>query len=108
MNPKCSLLTPKLVIYYAGIIFEGLGLTSSTSSLLATGVVGIINVATTIPAICVIDKLGRKPLLMTGSAGMCLCELIVGVIVAKCSYDWKANVAAGWVAVGKFSLVLNT
>ncbi|PQE22199.1 Quinate permease protein [Rutstroemia sp. NJR-2017a WRK4] len=87
------------IIYYATIIFQFLGLTSTTTSLLATGVIGIINVATTIPAICYIDKVGRKSLMMAGSAGMAICELIIGIIVAKCSHDWTQNAVAGWVAV---------
>jgi MFS family permease len=93
------MLTVKLVIYYAPIVFKNLGLTSNTISLLATGVVGIINVLTTIPAILVIDKVGRKPLLICGSAGMFLCQLVTGIIVAKCSSDWQAHTAAGWAAV---------
>jgi hypothetical protein len=90
-----------IVIYYASIIFQSLGLTSSTISLLASGVIGIINVATTIPAIYIIDKVGRKPLMMAGSVGMCICEVIIGVIVATCGHDWSAHAAAGWAAVGK-------
>jgi len=89
------------VIYYAPIIFQSLGLTGSTISLLASGVVGIINVATTVPAIYYIDRIGRKPLMMTGSAGMCICEMVIGIIVATCGSDWTKHVAAGWVAVGK-------
>jgi sugar porter (SP) family MFS transporter len=89
------------IIYYASIIFQSLGLTGSTISLLASGVIGIINVATTIPAIYLIDKIGRRPLLMTGAAGMCVCEIIIGVIVATCGHDWKAHSVAGWTAVGK-------
>ncbi|CZR67016.1 related to quinate transport protein [Phialocephala subalpina] len=87
------------IIYYASVIFQSLGLTSSTISLLASGVIGIINVATTIPAIYVIDRVGRKPLMMTGSAGMAICELIIGVIVATCGHDWASHSAAGWAAV---------
>ncbi|KAE9363807.1 general substrate transporter [Stipitochalara longipes BDJ] len=87
------------IIYYASIIFQSLGLTSSTISLLASGVIGIINVATTIPAIYIIDKVGRKPLMMAGSAGMCICEIIIGVIVATCGHDWSTHAAAGWAAV---------
>lgn len=58
--------------------------------------------ATTIPAICYIDKVGRKPLMIAGSIGMASCELIIGVIVATCGHDWLKHVAAGWAAVGEF------
>ncbi len=94
----------RAVIYYAAIIFQSLGLTSNTTSLLASGVIGIINVATTIPAIYFIDKVGRKPLMITGSVGMCICELIIGILVATCGHDWTAHAAAGWAAVGKLPL----
>ena len=87
------------VIYYAPIIFQTLGLTGHTISLLATGVVGIINVAVTVPAILIIDKLGRRPLLLAGSTGMFLCQVIVGVIVATCQSDWDAHRGPGWAAV---------
>lgn len=50
----------------------------------------------------VIDKVGRKPLMIVGSIGMACCHLVVGIIVATCSHDWKAHVAAGWVAVSEF------
>lgn len=87
------------IIYYASSVFQTLGLTSGTISLLATGVVGIINVLATIPAVMIIDKVGRKPLLMAGSVGMFCSMLIVAVIVAKCQHDWEHHVAAGWAAV---------
>ncbi|KAJ5376002.1 hypothetical protein N7509_012888 [Penicillium cosmopolitanum] len=87
------------IIYYASSIFQSLGLTSGTVSLLATGVVGIINVLATIPAIMIIDKVGRKPILLTGSFGMFCSMIIVAVIVAKCQHDWEQRAAAGWAAV---------
>jgi hypothetical protein len=39
--------------------------------------------------------------MMAGSVGMCICEIIIGVIVATCASDWTAHAAAGWTAVGK-------
>ncbi|KAK5122853.1 hypothetical protein LTR85_003768 [Meristemomyces frigidus] len=87
------------IIYYAPIIFQSLGLTSTTSSLLATGITGVINVIVTVPAILIIDRVGRRPLALASSTGMCICQIVVGIIVATCSHDWKANAAAGWVAV---------
>lgn len=87
------------IIYYAPIIFQSLGLSGNTISLLATGVVGVVNVVTTIPAMLIIDRVGRKPLLIAGSTGMFLCQLIIGIIVAKCQGDWQSHKAAGWGAV---------
>ena len=87
------------IIYYVSSIFQTLSFTSGTISLLATGVVGIINVAVTIPAIMVIDKVGRKPVLLVGSFGMFSSMIIVAVIVAKFQHDWAAHSAAGWTAV---------
>ncbi|KAK8185810.1 quinate permease [Phyllosticta citribraziliensis] len=86
-------------IYSASTIFQSLGLTSSSSSMLATGVIGILNTVTTVPAILYIDKLGRKPMMITGSVGMTICQVIVGVIIATCGQDWLAHKAAGWAAV---------
>lgn len=59
------------IIYYAPIIFQSLGLTSATTSLLASGITGVINVAVTVPAIMLLDKVGRKPLALASNAGMC-------------------------------------
>lgn len=87
------------VLFYASTIFQSLGLTSSSSSMLATGVVGILNTVTTVPAILYIDKLGRKPMMITGSIGMTICQVIVGVIIATCGQDWLTHKAAGWAAV---------
>lgn len=93
-----------LITYYAPNIFQSLSLTSSTTSLLATGVIGVIDFLTTIPAIAVIDKVGRKPLMVTGSVGMAIRHPIIGIIVATCRNGWSAHIVAGWVAVGKLGL----
>ncbi len=47
----------------------------------------------------IIDKVGRKPMLLVGSVVMWICMVIVGILVAKFSYDWSQHSAAGWVAV---------
>ncbi|KAF4918204.1 MFS glucose transporter mfs1 [Colletotrichum viniferum] len=52
------------VIYYAPTMFAQLGLSGKTSGLLATGVYGIVNTLSTLPALFLIDKVGRRPLLI--------------------------------------------
>ncbi|KAL2283941.1 hypothetical protein FJTKL_09191 [Diaporthe vaccinii] len=87
------------IIYYAPIVFQNFGFADNTISLLATGVVGIINVLTTILAMFFIDKVGRRKLLVYGSVGMLICQLITGVLGARYEAVWAANRAAGWGAV---------
>lgn len=61
------------ILYYAPSIFEKLGLTGNTVSLLATGVVGIAMFLATIPAVIWVDQLGRKPVLVVGAFWMAMC-----------------------------------
>lgn len=58
------------IIYYAPIIFEKIGLDSPHAALLATTSVGGVNVAFTIVAIWLVDRVGRRPLLIFGVGAM--------------------------------------
>jgi sugar porter (SP) family MFS transporter len=53
------------IIYYAPVIFKETGIDSS-SSLLQTIVIGVVNIASTFIAIGLVDKLGRRKLLLIG------------------------------------------
>lgn len=87
------------IIYYASNVFVSLGLTGGTTALLATGVTGVCFFVATLPAMAVIDKVGRKPMLLVGSVVMWLCMVMAGIIVAKFRHDWPHHAAAGWTAV---------
>ncbi|XXH05309.1 hypothetical protein Hte_011734 [Hypoxylon texense] len=87
------------VLYYAPSIFKQLGMSSTTTSLLATGVVGIVMFVFTVPAVLYIDRVGRKPVLTVGAIGMATCHIIIAVIVAKNADQWSTQPAAGWAAV---------
>lgn len=65
------------IMYYAPEIFKSTG-DASSSALLQTVLVGIVNLLFTIVAIKYADKVGRKALLMAGSAGMAICLAIIG------------------------------
>jgi MFS family permease len=65
------------ILYYAPTIFGGLGLSSNSVSLLATGVVGIVMWIATIPAVLYVDSWGRKPTLIVGAIGMASCHFII-------------------------------
>ncbi|CAG9950220.1 unnamed protein product [Clonostachys rosea f. rosea IK726] len=87
------------IIYYASNVFESLGLTGGTQALLATGVTGVVFFVSTLPAMAIIDKVGRKPMLYVGSVVMWISMVLAGIIVAKFQHDWVTHAAAGWTAV---------
>lgn len=68
-----------VILYYGAEIFQGAGL-KSTHAIYQTVIVGAVNVAFTLVAIWVVDKLGRKPLLLCASAGMGLSLFLVGAL----------------------------
>jgi SP family galactose:H+ symporter-like MFS transporter len=58
------------VIYFAPTIIRSAGASSIQVSILATTGIGVVNVLMTIVSMWLIDKVGRRPLLLTGIAGM--------------------------------------
>jgi sugar porter (SP) family MFS transporter len=87
------------ILYYAPQIFTSLGLSGNTINLLATGVVGIVMFIATIPAVLYVDKLGRKPVLITGAIGMAISHLVVAGIAGSYEDSWPEHRGAGWAAV---------
>jgi SP family galactose:H+ symporter-like MFS transporter len=67
------------VIYYAPKIFQFAGVTSSSAAIFATLLVGIVNVVFTVVAILLLDRVGRRPLLLVGLAGMVSSLVLLGV-----------------------------
>ena len=55
------------VLYFAPRIFESMGV---SNNMLFTVIMGVINISFTLVAVFTVEKLGRKPLLITGSLGM--------------------------------------
>jgi sugar porter (SP) family MFS transporter len=69
------------ILYYGSIIFtEQVGAQSASAALWANVVIGAVNLVCTIVALFVIDRLGRRSLLMIASAGMGISLGILGVI----------------------------
>ncbi|WP_137146101.1 sugar porter family MFS transporter [Mycolicibacterium sp. CR10] len=60
-----------VIFYYSNILWEAVGF-SEGDSFIITVITSIVNIATTLIAIALVDKIGRKPLLLIGSAGMAL------------------------------------
>ena len=64
------------VFFYAPMIFEQSGIGTDASFLQAV-LVGLVNLVFTVLAILTIDRLGRRPLLAFGLAGIAVCMLVL-------------------------------
>jgi sugar porter (SP) family MFS transporter len=97
------------VIYYAPTIFKFAGLSSASVAILASVGVGIINVVLTVVAMQLIDRVGRRPLLLVSLAGMTLSLFALGLAFSlpqmSGSLGWIA-VASLMVYVGSFAVGL--
>jgi SP family sugar:H+ symporter-like MFS transporter len=60
-----------IIFYYGEVLWKSAGATEQWA-LRINLLTGLINILATIPAIALIDRAGRKPLLVAGSAGMAL------------------------------------
>ena len=69
------------VLYYGPKIFMDAGL-SGEGSLLSTVLVGVVNMLTTVIALLIIDKVGRKKLVWWGVGGMIACLMMIGLYFA--------------------------
>lgn len=67
------------ILYYLNDIFAQAGFNSLSSDVQAI-YVGFANLIATLAAISVIDKLGRKTLLLIGAVGMVICLTVIAVI----------------------------
>jgi MFS transporter, SP family, galactose:H+ symporter len=69
------------VIYYAPTIFQHAGLDGHSTQVLATVGVGLVNFAVTILAMTLIDRWGRRPLLIAGFVGTAATLLLIALAV---------------------------
>jgi MFS transporter, SP family, arabinose:H+ symporter len=65
------------VLYYGPTIFKESGL-SSADSLFNQSLVGLVNMLTTVLALIIIDKVGRKQLVYWGVSGMIIALVLIG------------------------------
>jgi len=88
------------VIYYAPTIFEFAGFKTAGFSILATVGVGLVNVAFTLLAIRLIDRVGRRPLLLVGVAGQ-----IVGLVILGLAFQLHQLARfIGYIAVASLAI----
>ena len=77
-----------VIFFYAPDIFAKANL-GVDAALFQTTLVGIVNVAFTLVAMLLIDKVGRKKLMLVGAVGMMVCYTVIG-------YFFMADKTEGW------------
>jgi len=82
------------IIYYAPTILQMAGFKYASNAILATLGIGIVNVLFTIIALPLIDRWGRRPLLLYGLLGMFISLVILGT-----AFYFPSFAALRWVAV---------
>ncbi|WP_438351671.1 sugar porter family MFS transporter [Paenibacillus sp. FA6] len=80
------------VMYYAPEIFKATG-AGTNSALIQTIFVGLVNFLFTILAIWLIDKVGRKALLLVGTGSMMICLIVIGAAFQT------GNTSGPWVLI---------
>ena len=82
--------------YYAPSIFASVGLSGTSTPLLATGVYGIVKVCTTlIYVFLIVDNVGRRRPLITGATIQATCLLYLAIFVRFANLKKGAPVTAG-------------
>ena len=71
------------IIYYAPTIFQMAGFQNASSAILATFGVGLVALATTVLALVLLDRVGRRPLLLMSIAGMTVVLLHLGLLIGS-------------------------
>lgn len=85
------------VIYYSNLIYHAVGFDQSKAfltSMITTGV----NFTFTIVAIVLVDRVGRKPLLLVGSAGMAVCLAVIALVFGtspRCTEEMLGHMIDG-------------
>jgi MFS transporter, SP family, sugar:H+ symporter len=91
-----------VVFYYGEVLWRAAGF-SESDALMINVIGGVINVASTLVAIALVDRWGRKPLLLTGSIGMTfflgVLAFIFGLAKVGAGGNLQLSGAAGIIAL---------
>lgn len=83
-----------VVFYYGAVLWQAVGF-SESDALLINVISGGISIAACVLTLLVIDRIGRKPLLLWGSAGMTLTLALVVYAFANAGKDAAGNLLLG-------------
>lgn len=95
------------IMYYAPFLFQQVGVSGTSASLLSTVIEAVILNVITWPNMYYLDTWGRRIPMIWGAVGMGVSMFLIGIIMTTCgdphydsltrkvNFDFKANLAAG-------------
>jgi sugar porter (SP) family MFS transporter len=93
------------VLYYAPRIFERAGF-ERVSAICQSTIVGLVNMLFTIVAIVLVDRVGRKPLLLIAAAGMAVSQFLLGFAFNLQSLSGSAILAVILLYIAFFAMAM--
>ncbi|KAF7335303.1 MFS sugar [Mycena sanguinolenta] len=79
------------VLYYAPVLFQQAGLSSTSASFLASGVSGIVMVVLTAGSLFFQDRWARRPQMISGGSVIAGCMLLMGILYASDAAQTQAG-----------------
>ncbi|KAG5394471.1 hypothetical protein IGI04_024434, partial [Brassica rapa subsp. trilocularis] len=70
------------IMFYAPVLFQTVGF-GNNAALLSAVITGSVNVVSTLVGILLVDRTGRRFLLLQAAVQMLSCQLVIGIILAK-------------------------
>ncbi len=92
-----------VVFYYGSVLWESAGF-SESDALIINVISGLVNIVSTVFAILLIDRLGRRPLLIAGSIGMAVTLGVMAVVFSLADAGAAGQLVLSPVS-GKIALV---
>ena len=86
-----------IIFYYGEVLWKAAGATEQWA-LRINLLTGLVNILATIPAIALIDRVGRKPLLLAGSAGMAVTLGVMAIVFATAKTGANGTLVLGHAA----------
>lgn len=83
------------ILFYAPVLFQTMGF-GGNASLYSSALTGAVLVLSTLVSIALVDRLGRRALLISGGLQMIICQVIVSVILGVKFGDKQDNLSKGY------------
>ncbi|KAE8351416.1 general substrate transporter [Aspergillus coremiiformis] len=84
------------IFYYGTTFFQHSGI---KDGFIITLITNIVNVFSTLPGLYMVEKWGRRPLLLFGAVGMCVSQLIVAIVGTATTSDVANKVLIAFVCI---------